>query len=173
MLNTSNKNDITKNKNISQSIRDSSIIETLKAQALEIQHLKQMIVFQYNQNKKLKDLLNKNNNEDLSFLDSDNESDVDNLNALQSNYNSKKNNKTTNCTSIKTHQHRKIREERLHDEVEQDDINNNLMMRLNSELEVKRGNNKKKKDTILKPFDDKTSNLFDSFDNQLRDFRGI
>lgn len=59
------------------------------------------------------------------------------------------------------------------DEIEQDAINNNLMQRLNSELDIKKGNDRKKKNIILKPFVDKGPSLYENlFDNQISDFRG-
>ncbi len=59
------------------------------------------------------------------------------------------------------------------EEIEQDTINNNLMLRLNSELDIKKGNDRKKKNVILKPFVDKGPSLYENlFSNQISDFRG-
>lgn len=64
--------------------------------------------------------------------------------------------------------------DKFKDEIEKDCINNNLMLRLNSELDIKKGNDKKKKNIILKPFIDKGPSLYKNvFNNEITDFTTI
>jgi len=163
--------------------------------AQQIENKRLLLLLQQNQNIKQnqqpqqKQLIQQTSQEydgeDLSFLDSDNSSVYSNdsdiqMNSLmqyQSNYNSKKNNKGIGLTPSYPNEKgnnksKKTREDVIQEEIDQDDINNHLMSRLNSELEVKQGNNKKKKQTVIKPFNDNGPGFFHDFDNQIKDFKG-